>query len=232
MFFFGTNPILELLIFAAFGLSIWAQFKVKGNFRKWSQVAASSGITGAQVARHLLNQNGLYDVDVEPVRGTLSDHYDPVNRAVRLSEDVYYGNSIASIAIASHEVGHAIQHKEAYSMLVLRHKFFPILNFTSGIAPILLIAGFLFRAANLIGLGIIFFATVVIFHLITLPVEFNASSRARNLIVAEGFIRNEEEKGIGKVLNAAALTYVAAALIAALELLRYILIFVGMNSDD
>lgn len=223
---------MELLIFAAFGLSLWAQFKVKGNFSKWSKVAASSGITGAQAARQLLDRNGLYDVPVEPVRGTLSDHYDPIHRVVRLSENVYYGNSIASISVASHEVGHAIQHKEHYSMLVLRHKIFPILNFTSGLAPILLIGGFLLQWANLIGLGILFFATVVAFQVITLPVEFNASSRAKGLMVAEGFIRNQEEHGVNKVLNAAALTYVAAALIAALELVKYILIFVNMNRDE
>lgn len=228
-YYFG-NPFMELLIFAAFGLSIWAQFKVKGNFNKWSKVATSSGITGQQVARQLLDRNGLLDVPIEPVRGTLSDHYDPVHRVVRLSEDVYYGNSIASISVASHEIGHAIQHKEAYSMLALRHRLFPVLNFTSGLAPILLIAGFLLNFQPLIGVGVIFFATVVAFQLITLPVEFNASSRAKTLMVAEGFIRNEEEHGVNKVLNAAALTYVAAALIAALQLIKYLLIF--LNNDD
>lgn len=232
MFFFSGYPLLDLSILAAFGLSIWAQFKVQGNYSKWSKVAASSGITGAQAARHLLDRNGLYDVPVEPVRGTLSDHYDPIHRVVRLSENVYYGNSIASISVASHEVGHAIQHKEQYSMLVLRHRIFPILNFTSGLAPLLLIGGFLFRWAELIGLGIVFFATVVAFQLITLPVEFNASSRAKDLMVAEGFIRNTEEHGVNKVLGAAALTYVAAALMAALELLRYVFIFIGMRDDD
>lgn len=228
--FFG-NPIVEILIFAAFGLTIWAQFKVKGNFNKWAEVSVSSGMTGEQAARHLLDTNGLHDVPVEPVRGRLTDHYDPIQRVVRLSEPVYYGHSIASISVASHEVGHAIQHKESYSMLVLRHKLFPILNFTSGLAPMLLIGGFLFRATSLIGVGILFFATVVAFQAITLPVEFNASSRAKRLMVAEGFIRNEEEHGVNKVLNAAALTYVAAALMAALELLRYILIFTGMDED-
>jgi len=234
VFFFpvsGSYILMELLIFAAFGLSLWAQFKVKGNYNKWSKVAASSGMTGAQAARHLLDRNGLYDVPVEPVRGTLTDHYDPIHRVVRLSEHNYYGNSIAAISVGCHEVGHAIQHKEHYSMLVLRHRLFPILNFTSGLAPILLIAGFLFHATNLIGLGILFFATVVAFQVVTLPVEFNASSRAKRLMVAEGFIRNEEEHGVNKVLNAAALTYVAAALIAALELVKYIMIFLHMNDD-
>ncbi len=220
-----------ILLIASFGLMIWAQYKVKSNYKKWSKVATSSGITGEQVARKLLDLNGLSDINVVPVKGTLSDHYDPTKRVVRLSNDVYYGNSISSVSIASHEVGHAIQHKEEYSMLVLRHKMAPALKFTSGLAPILIIGGFLFEALNLIGLGIVFFATVVVFQLVTLPVEFNASNRAKDLIVAEGFIRSNEERGVQQVLNAAALTYVASTLYAILELTRYIMIFAGMRDD-
>lgn len=220
---------MDFLILIAFGLSIWAQFKVKGNFNKWSEVPASSGMTGAQAARILLDRQGLYDVPVEPVPGRLSDHYDPLARTVRLSEPVYYGSSIASLSVACHEVGHAIQHKVSYPMLVLRHRMFPVVNFSSGIAPFLLLAGFLLQATNLIGLGIILFSAAVAFQLVTLPVEFNASSRAKTLMVAEGFIRNEEERGVNKVLGAAALTYVAAALISLLELLKYIMIFVGQS---
>lgn len=220
-----------ILLIASFGLILWAQFKVKSNYKKWSKVQTSSGITGELAARKLLDLNGLFDVDVEPVKGTLSDHYDPTKRVVRLSNDVFYGNSISSLSIASHEVGHAIQHKEKYSMLVLRHKMVPALKFTSGLAPVLIIAGFLFEAFNLIGLGIIFFATVVAFQLVTLPVEFNASNRAKDLVVAEGFIRSNEEKGVQQVLNAAAMTYVASTIYAMVELLRYILIFSGMRED-
>lgn len=223
---------MDFLILIAFGLSIWAQFKVKGNFNKWSEVSASSGMTGAQAARILLDRQGLYDVPVEPVPGRLSDHYDPLARTVRLSEPVYYGSSIASLSVACHEVGHAIQHKVSYPMLVLRHRMFPVVNFSSGIAPFLLLAGFLLQATNLIGLGIILFSAAVAFQLVTLPVEFNASSRAKTLMVAEGFIRNEEERGVNKVLGAAALTYVAAALISLLELLKYIMIFVGQGQRD
>jgi hypothetical protein len=163
------------------------------------------------------------------VRGALSDHYDPINRVVRLSEPVYYENSISAVSVACHEVGHAIQHKESYPMLALRHRIFPIVNFASGLAPFLLIAGIIFNAMNLVGIGIIFFSVTVAFQLITLPVEFNASNRAREIMVSEGYIRNEEERGVAKVLNAAALTYVAAALISLLELVRYIGIF---NSRD
>ncbi|MDE3837997.1 peptidase [Bacillus methanolicus] len=216
---------MDFLILIAFGLSIWAQFKVKGNFNKWSEVPTRSGLTGAEVARRILDRNGLHHVPVEVVPGTLTDHYDPLSRVVRLSEPVYYGSSIASISVAAHEVGHAIQHQQSYGALVLRHRMFPLVNFTSGIAPFLLLGGFLFQSLSLIGIGIIFFSAAVAFQLITLPVEFNASSRAKNLMLAEGIMYNEEEKGVNKVLNAAALTYVAAALISVLELIKYVMIF-------
>jgi len=218
---------MDFLIIIAFGLSIWAQFRVKGTFNRWAQVANSSGMTGYEAARRMLDANGLHDVPVEPVRGVLSDHYDPIHRVVRLSEPVYYERSIAAVSVACHEVGHAIQHKVHYPMLVLRHRMFPVVNFASGIAPFLLIAGFLFGLLDLIGLGIIFFSAAVAFQLVTLPVEFNASSRARKLMVAEGFITNTEEHGVAKVLNAAALTYVAAALISVLELLKFVMIFMS-----
>lgn len=224
---------MDFLIIIAFGLSLWASFRVRGTFNKWSQVPIYSGMTGAQAARRMLDANGLYDVPVEAVPGTLSDHYDPIARVVRLSEPVYYQSSISAVAVACHEVGHAIQHQVHYPMLVARHRMFPVVNFASGVAPLLILAGFFFQQIPwLLGLGIIFFAAAVAFQLVTLPVEFNASSRARDLMIAEGFISNEEERGVAKVLNAAALTYVAAALISVLELLKYIMIFNGRNSDD
>ncbi|WP_270170126.1 zinc metallopeptidase [Paenibacillus sp. SYP-B4298] len=216
---------MDFLIIIAFLLSLWAQFRVKGTFNKWAEVPIHSGLTGYQAARRMLDNNGLHDVPIEPVPGRLSDHYDPISRVVRLSEPVYYENSISAVAVACHEVGHAIQHSQSYPMLVLRHRMFPVVNLTSGIAPFLLIAGFLFQNMGLVGLGIIFFTAVVAFQLVTLPVEFNASSRARDLMIAEGFISQDEERGVAKVLNAAALTYVAAALISLLELVKYIMIF-------
>ncbi|WP_284640917.1 zinc metallopeptidase [Paenibacillus silviterrae] len=219
-----------ILILAAFGLSMWASFRVRGTFNKFSDVPVESGLTGYEVARRMLDENGLYDVPVEAVPGALTDHYDPIARAVRLSEPVYYERSISAVSVAAHEVGHAIQHKVSYPMLVARHKMFPIVNFSSGIAPFLLLGGFLFKFSGLILLGIILFSAAVAFQLITLPVEFNASSRARDNMVAAGFIRNSEESGVSKVLNAAALTYVAAALISVLQLLEYIWIF--NRSDD
>ena len=220
---------LYLLVIAAFGLTIWAQFKVKGTFNKWSKNPASSGITGAEVARRILDANGLHDVPVEPVPGKLTDHYDPMARAVRLSESVYYSNSIAAISVAAHECGHALQHRDAYGFLVLRHKMFPVVNFTSGVAPLLLIAGIIFQALNHFALGILFFYAAVAFQLVTLPVEFNASSRAKDILVRQGFIRNIEERGVSKVLNAAAFTYVAATLVAVMELVYYISLFLGSD---
>ncbi|TMV47781.1 peptidase [Paenibacillus mesophilus] len=216
---------MDILIFIAFGISIWAQFRVKGTFNRWAQVPISSGMTGYDAARRMLDSNGLHDVPIEPVPGALSDHYDPVHRVVRLSEPVYYERSISAVAVACHEVGHAIQHKVHYPMLVARHRIFPLVNITSGIAPLLLLAGFFFHMSGLLLLGILFFSAAVTFQLITLPVEFNASNRAREVMVSEGYITNEEEGGVAKVLNAAALTYVAAALISLLELLKYIMIF-------
>lgn len=216
---------MDFLIFIALGISIWAQFRVKGTFNRYAEIQAISGITGYEAARRMLDANGLHDVPIEPVQGALTDHYDPIHRVVRLSEPVYYESSISAISVACHEVGHAIQHQQSYPMLVLRHRMFPLVNLTSGAAPFLIIAGLLFQWSNLLLVGIVFFSAAVLFQLVTLPVEFNASNRARELMVSEGFITNEEERGVAKVLNAAALTYVAAALISLLELLKFIMIF-------
>ncbi|WIM37602.1 zinc metallopeptidase [Paenibacillus sp. PK4536] len=226
----SINAFFWILVILAFGLTIWAQFRVKGTFKKYSEVPNARGLTGYEAARHMLDSNGLQDVPIEPVRGTLSDHYDPVHRVVRLSEDVYYQNSISAVSVACHEIGHAIQHKTHYPMLALRHRIFPVVNFTSGIAPFLIIAGAIFSSFSLLGLGVIFFSAAVVFQLVTLPVEFNASNRARDIMVAEGYVTNEEERSVGKVLNAAALTYVAAALLSVLELLRLVFMFAG-NRD-
>lgn len=222
---------MDFLIIIAFVLSLWAQFRVKSTFNRWSEVTSVNGLTGYEAARRMLDRNGLHDVPIEPVPGRLSDHYDPISRVVRLSEPVYYENSISALSVACHEVGHAIQHQHSYPMLVLRHRMFPMVRIASGIAPFLLIAGFLFHAMNLVGFGIIFFSAAVAFQLVTLPVEFNASSRARDIMISEGFITQDEERGVAKVLNAAALTYVAAALISLLELLKYIMIFTSSRDE-
>ena len=178
---------MDFLIIIAFGLSMWASFRVRGTFNKWSDVPVYSRMTGAEAARRMLDANGLYDVPVEAVPGTLTDHYDPTARIVRLSEPVYYQSSISAVSVACHEVGHAIQHQVHYPMLVARHRMFPVVNFASGVAPILILAGFIFQQIPwLLEIGIIFFSVAVAFQLVTLPVEFNASTRARNEMVAKG----------------------------------------------
>lgn len=234
--FFFFHP-MDFLIIIAFGLSLVASFRVNSTFRRWAEVPTSSRLTGYDAARRMLDANGLHDIPIEPVQGSLTDHYDPIHKVVRLSEPVYYESSIAAVSVACHEVGHAIQHRESYPMLVARHQIFPLVNFASGLAPFLLIGGFLLGVATTLGsnlalIGILFFSVAVLFQLITLPVEFNASNRARELMVSEGFITNEEERGVAKVLNAAALTYVAAALISLLQLVKFIMIFAGGRSSE
>ncbi|ODG92207.1 peptidase [Gottfriedia luciferensis] len=223
---------MDFLILIAFGLTIWAQFKVKSSFNHWAEVPASGGLTGAEVARYILNNNNLPNVPVEVVPGRLSDHYDPMARTVRLSEEVYYGRSIASVSVAAHEVGHAIQHDTSYGFLTLRHRIFPIANIASGAAPLLLLAGFLLQAFSLIGVGILLFSVAVAFQLITLPVEYNASSRAKKLMLAGGMIHDSDRKGVNKVLGAAALTYLAATLISVLELVKYLFIFFQGQTEE
>lgn len=213
-------------------IPLWAQMKVKGAYRKYSQVPASSGMTGAQVARKILDDNGLYNVRVEETHGVLSDHYDPRSKTVRLSTNNYYGNSVAGAAVAAHEVGHALQDAQDYAFLRFRHALVPVANFGSNISWILILIGMLAGLTGFLLLGIILMSAAVLFQIVTLPVEFNASNRAMDEIVAVGVIRNDEERETRKVLNAAALTYVAAALVAVLELVRLILIYTGMSSED
>ncbi|MEH7236565.1 zinc metallopeptidase [Bacillus sp. JJ1562] len=213
-------------------IPIYAQIKVKSAYKKYSQISSSSGMTGAEVARRILDQNGLYDVRIEETPGVLSDHYDPRSKVVRLSTNNYYGNSIAGAAVAAHEVGHAIQDQQNYAFLRVRHALVPVANIGSNFSWILIIAGMIFTIPSLMLYGIIFMAAAVLFQLVTLPVEFNASSRAMSEIVSAGIIRNDEERETKKVLNAAALTYVAAAAVAVLELLRLILMYTGMARSE
>ncbi len=234
-FLYGGMPTMGgFLIYFAILLivPIWAQMRVKSTYKKYSKVSNSTGKTGAEVAREILDQNGLYSVQVEPVRGMLSDHYDPRSKVVRLSEDNYYGSSIAGAAVAAHEVGHAIQDAEGYAFLRFRHALVPVANIGSNFSFLLILGGMLLSSMNMFLLGIIFMSVAVLFQFVTLPVEFNASSRAMDQIVSTGLIRNNEERGARKVLNAAALTYVAGALVALLELARFIFMFLGMNQDD
>nr|WP_070121122.1 zinc metallopeptidase [Bacillus marinisedimentorum] len=212
-------------------IPLWAQSKVKSAYRKYSQVPNSTGMTGAEVARKILNDNGLYDVQIRETRGELSDHYDPRNKTVNLSSAIYSGRSLASAAVASHEVGHALQDAEDYAFMRFRHTLVPVANLGSNFSFFLILAGIIFQATGMMLLGIIFMSFAVLFQVVTLPVEFNASNRAMEQIISVGAIRNDEERNTKKVLNAAALTYVAAALVAVLELLRFVLMFVGMSED-
>ncbi|MCD4839300.1 MULTISPECIES: zinc metallopeptidase [Neobacillus] len=222
-----------LLYFAIIVLiPLWAQFRVKNTYAKYSRVPSSTYRTGAEVAREILNANGLYHVNVEQGHGYLSDHYDPRSKTVRLSPENYHGHSIAAAAVAAHEVGHAIQDAEGYAFLRFRHALVPVANFGSNVSWILIMIGIFAQLSGMLLLGIIFMAAAVLFQVITLPVEFNASNRAMNQVVSLGLVANKEEGEARKVLNAAALTYVAAAAVAVLELLRLVLIYTGMTRSE
>ncbi len=223
MFWFW-DPTFFLLI-PAFLLTIYAQFAVKGAYNKWSKVRSSAGINGAQVATSLLQKNGIFDVDVEEVQGTLSDHYDSRHKKLRLSSDVYHGTSLASLAVAAHETGHAIQHSKQYAPLNIRQAIFPVANIGSTWGIWLFIAGLFFSSFSfLMDIGIVLFTGAVLFQIVTLPVEFNASSRALAQLTTGGYLRTDEINGAKKVLNAAALTYVAAAAMSILQLLRLLIL--------
>lgn len=227
MFFW--DPTFFLLI-PALILAFYAQIRVKNAFKQQSQVRNAYGLTGRQAALELLRMNGIGDVDVEEVKGSLSDHYDPRSKKVRLSSDNYQNASLASVSVAAHEVGHAIQHATGYMPLKLRHSILPVTSLGSWMAFPLFFIGFLFQTPFLMDIGIIFFAGVVLFHLVTLPVEFDASNRAMKQLQAHGFLTEVEVGGAKKVLNAAALTYVAATAMAAMQLLRLIILR-GMVDD-
>ena len=213
-------------------LPLYAQMKVKSTYNKFAEVSSQRGMTGAQVARMILDHHGLTDVRVVPTQGVLSDHYNPATKTVALSESNYYESSLAGIAVAAHEVGHAIQHKEAYLFLTLRAKLVPVANISSNMSWIFVMIGIFASSTGFLLLGIVLLLAGVIFQVVTLPVEFDASKRAMNEVVSLGIIGNNEEVGARKVLNAAAMTYVAAASVAVLELLRLILIYTGIRSDD
>ncbi len=221
--FYFWDPTMILLI-PAIILAIWAQMRVSSTYSKYSKVSSARGATGAETAKFLLEHNGLPDVKIEAVKGKLSDHYDPRSNTVRLSTDNYRGRSLSAIAVAAHEVGHAIQHGTGYIPLKIRHSILPATNLGSWAAFPLFIIGFLFNTPLLMDIGIILFAGVVIFHFVTLPVEFNASHRALAQLSSNGMLVEEEMRGARKVLNAAALTYVAATAVALIHLVRLLIL--------
>lgn len=213
-------------------IPLFIHMRLKQTYSKHSKIGTSSNLTGAEVARKILDANGLHHVQIEATEGILSDHYDPRTKTVRLSSDNYWGNSIAGASVAAHEVGHAIQDAKNYSFLRFRHSLVPVANIGSGLSFPLILIGSLLSSANLLLLGIVAMGLAVLFQVITLPVEFDASKRAMIQMVETGIIQKEEKRGAKKVLNAAAMTYVAATAIAVLELLRFVLQFAGMTSND
>ncbi|GGI12275.1 zinc metallopeptidase [Gottfriedia solisilvae] len=213
-------------------IPIYAQFKVKSTFNKYAKVSSTSGMSGAEVARKILNDNGLFNVAVEETRGYLSDHYDPRAKVVRLSSANYHGHTVAGTAVAAHEVGHAIQDAKDYGFLRFRHSLVPVANFSSNFSWIFILIGIFSQASGMLLVGILLLALGVLFQVVTLPVEFNASSRALTQLTTSGIINSNENVYAKRVLNAAALTYVAAAAVAVLELLRLVLIYTGMQNDE
>ncbi|MGN0178665.1 MAG: zinc metallopeptidase [Monoglobaceae bacterium] len=229
--FFFYDPTWILLL-PAIILSIWASARVNSTFRKYSQVYNRFGLTGADAARRILDMNGLYNVRIERVSGDLTDHYDPRTNVVRLSDATYSSQSVGAIGVAAHEVGHAVQHATGYAPIKIRNSIVPVVNVCSMLSmPIILLGVILSYNQTMVDIGIILFSATVLFQLITLPVEFNASSRALNTLEAQNMLAADELQGARKVLRAAAMTYVAAALSSFMSLLRLILIFGGRNRD-
>jgi len=213
-----------VLVFVAMIISMAAQFRVKSTFNRYSRVGSRRGVTADQVARMLLDRFGLTSVAVKRVEGQLTDHYDPRNRSLALSDSVYGNNSIAAIGVAAHEVGHAIQHNTGYVPLGIRNTIVPVVSFGSTMAVPVFFIGFLFRGPVLMDMGILLFLGAVVFHLITLPVEFNASSRAVAILSQTGALEGQELDGATRVLNAAAWTYIAATVVAVMHLIRLIIL--------
>jgi hypothetical protein len=215
-------------------LGFWAQFRTQSVFRKNAQIRTARGMTGAQVARQMLDGNGLYDVQVERVQGFLSDHYDPSKRVLRLSPDVHDGQSLSAAGVAAHEAGHAIQHKLGYAPLQLRSALVPTVQIGSWIGPIIFMIG-LFMVGSLgttlAWVGVALFAAVALFSVITLPVEFDASRRAKQQLVASGIVIGNEINGVNSVLSAAAMTYVAGAVQAISTLLYYAFLLMGRQDE-
>ena len=226
-FYFDRTMILLL---PAIIISFWAQSKVSSTYKKYRTVRTMNGYTGENVARMMLGAAGLYDVPVLETSGELTDHYDPRSRVIRLSRDIYHGTSIASAGIAAHEVGHAIQHQQSYKPLVLRTSMATAVNFSSQASIFIFMIGLLFSIPVLTNIGIIFFTVAVIYQLITLPVEFNASRRALNILESRNILYGNEVNGAKNVLTAAAMTYVAAALMSISQLIRLIAIS-NRNND-
>ena len=216
------DPLYWILIGPTMLIALWAQMRVKSSYNKWSKVAASSRMTGAQAADRMLRHAGVTGVEIEQVQGYLSDHYDPRAKKLRLSPGVYQSESVAAMGIACHEAGHALQHAKGYAPLALRNAIVPVASIGSWLAFPMIFAGMLLQMSGLALLGVIAFGALVVFQLITLPVEFDASNRAKQQLRSLGIIQSQAEAGgVSAVLNAAAMTYVAATVTALAQLLYF-----------
>ena len=225
------DPMYILIIISCV-IALIAQVKVKSTYNRYAKVASSKGMTGAMVAEQLLRSQGIYDVSVQRISGSLTDNYNPRHKTLNLTDSVYNSTSVAAIGVAAHETGHAIQHAQGYGPLSFRTALFPFANIGSRLSWIFIIAGLIFGSTNvLVDIGILMFSLAVLFQLVTLPVEFNASSRALKLLESEGYLYGDENRQARKVLTAAAMTYVAAAATAILQLVRLIYLFGGRNRD-
>ncbi|MDY7032002.1 MAG: zinc metallopeptidase [Thermodesulfobacteriota bacterium] len=231
MFF---DPLYLLFMGPALLLSIAAQIKVKSTFNKFSKIPSLRAYSGARAAKEILGTHGLHDVQIKLSEGFLSDHYNPTSKVLGLSNDVYQNNSLSSIGVAAHEAGHALQHADGYTPMRLRSTLVPMATLGSNLSWPLLIIGFIFSSAAMIHLGIIFFSAAVLFQIVTLPVEFNASKRALAALTDTGILQGEEIFGARKVLSAAAMTYVAAAAVSVMQLIYFLLRsgILGGGSDD
>lgn len=229
---FYWDPTYILILIGAL-LSMWASSRVNVTFAKYDRVRNLRGLTGAQAAEAILHQAGIYNVSVQRISGKLTDHYDPSAKVLRLSDSVFGSTSVAAVSVAAHECGHAIQDQKDYAPLRIRTALVPVCNFGSTISwPMIIIGIFLGWNMTLIRIGILLFSAAVLFQIVTLPVEFNASSRALNILSSAGLLQGEENEGAQKVLRAAALTYVAGAAASILQLLRLIVLFGGRGRDD
>ena len=229
--YYGIDIYYLILVIPAMIFSMWAQARVNSTFKKYSQQRTYSGMTGYEAARRILAANGLYNVQVERVAGNLTDHYDPKTNVIRLSDSVFGSNSVAAVGVAAHEAGHAVQYAQNYAPIRLRSAIIPVTNIGSQLSIPLVLIGFFMGMDGLVNIGLLLFATVAFFQLVTLPVEFNASRRAVNALEMSGSIGDEELYGVKKVLSAAAMTYVAALAVAVANLLRLVLRFGTRNRD-
>ena len=230
----GFDPLYFMMIAPAMLLAAWAQWKVQSAFSHGSKIRSASGLTGAQAAKRILEAEGIYNVTIEPIAGMLSDHYDPTHKVLRLSSQVYGSNSIAALGVAAHEAGHAVQDATRYPLLVIRNAVVPLANIGSSASWVLIFAGMLLQITQLFILGVAAFSLTVFFQVVNLPVEFDASRRARNALMMTGLVHPDEDREVGRVLNAAAMTYVAGTITSILTLVYYLIRsgLLGGSSDD